>query len=201
MALQVLPITRQSYRQAAFVLGKAFVDEPVSALIYRRFSPQQRVRALTVDFSAELLVNLRIGCPIQVEDDGSVAAAAIIYPPRTYPLPWYVGWIFLIKSVLRNGRYDIRSWIRWLNEVDKIHPTEPHYYLECIGVEPSYHRKGLGSLIMDHLITRADADRCGCYLENADHRNIPFYERFGFQIIDQKEIVGIPTWFMWRKSS
>ena len=88
--------------------------------------------------------------------------------------------------------------MRWLDEIDKMHPVEPHYYLEYLGVEPEQQGKGLGSVIFQHLIDKADKERVGCYLENASPRNVPFYQRFGFQVISEKEIISIPAWFMWR---
>ena len=199
MSPQIVPATRQTYRQAAQVLGKAFADEPVSVVIYRSFSPSRRVQALTLDFSAELVVSLRLGYPIQVNEDGKVVAAALIYPPGAYPPPRWEQWKFLVKSVLGNGWYDVRSWVKWLNEVDKIHPTEAHFYLEYIGVEPTYQGKGYGSMIMEHLVAKADQEAVGCYLENANPRNIPFYQRFGFKVVNEKYIIGFTTWFMWRE--
>jgi ribosomal protein S18 acetylase RimI-like enzyme len=199
MLMAVEPVTRQSYRQAARVLAKAFADEPVSMVIYRNFSPEKRVRALTVDFSAELMVSLRKGNPIQISPDGEVVAAALIYPPGSYPLPVLDQWKFLLKSVLGNGCYDVKAWVKWLDEVDKLHPRQPHYYLEYIGVDPSYQRKGLGSCLLEHLVAMADLAAVGCYLENANPHNIPFYQRAGFQVISEIEIIGIPAWFMWRE--
>ncbi len=38
------PITTQSYHQAAHVLGRAFVDDPVSVVVYQKFSTERRVR-------------------------------------------------------------------------------------------------------------------------------------------------------------
>jgi ribosomal protein S18 acetylase RimI-like enzyme len=198
MQKEVLPTTRQSYRQAAQVLGRAFVDDPVSVAVYRNFSPDRRVRALTVDFTAEVLLCVRKGYPLQVNGDGKVNAAAVVYPPGAYPLPVSDQWMLLIKSILGNGFYDIRGWMQWLEEVDKIHPNEPHYYLEYLGVEPELQGKGLGSTILQQLVSKADEERVGCYLENANPRNTSFYQRFGFQIITEKEIIGIPSWFMWR---
>lgn len=169
MPKEIQPTTRQSYRQAAQVLGRAFVDDPVSVAVYRNFSPDRRVRALTVDFTDELLLCMRKGYPLQVNEDGKVTAAAVIY-----------------------------IWMRWLDEVDKLHPHEPHYYLEYLGVVPEQQGKALGSSILQHIINKADEEHVGCYLENANPRNIPFYQRFGFQIIHEKDIIGIPSWFMWR---
>ena len=199
MSPQISPITRQSYRQAAKVLGKAFVDEPVSVAVYRNFSPLERARALTVDFSVELAVCVRKGYPIQVCDDGMVFGAAVIYPPGSYPLPKLDQWMFLIRSLLLNGWYDIRSWMSWLDETDKDHPTAAHYYLEYIGVEPAYQGKGFGSILMEHLVEKADLAGVGCYLENAYPRNVPFYQRFGFQVMQEREIIGLPAWLMWRE--
>ncbi len=199
MSPQIVPTTRQTYCQAAQVLGKAFADEPVSVVIYRNFTPNRRAQALTVDFSAELVGSLRLGYPIQVNEDGKVVAAALIYPPDAYPPPRLEQWIFLVKSVLGNGWYDVKSWLKWLIEVDKIHPTEAHYYLEYIGVEPTCQGKGYGSMIMEHLVAKADQEEVGCYLENANPRNIAFYQRFGFKVINEKDIIGFTTWFMWRE--
>jgi ribosomal protein S18 acetylase RimI-like enzyme len=133
-----------------------------------------------------------------VDGDGKVIAAAVIYPPGAYPLPVSDQWTLLIKSILGNGLYDIRGWMRWLDMVDKIHPKEPHYYLEYLGVEPEQQGKALGSTILRHLTRKADEEHVGCYLENANPRNLSFYQRFGFQTISKKEIIGIPSWFMWR---
>jgi ribosomal protein S18 acetylase RimI-like enzyme len=51
---------------------------------------------------------------------------------------------------------------------------------------------------MQHLISKADEESVGCYLENANPRNLAFYKRFGFQVIEEKEILDLPSWFMWR---
>jgi len=194
----VKPTTRQSYHQAAQVLARAFVDDPVTVASFRNFSPDRRVSALTVDFTAEVLVCIQRGCPLQVNEDGKVIAAAVIYPPGAYPLPVLDQWLLLIKSILGNGFYDIRPWMRWLAEVDQLHPKKAHYYLEYLGVEPEQQGKAVGSAILRHLVDKADEEQVGCYLENANPRNITFYQRFGFQIINEKEIIGIPSWFMWR---
>jgi ribosomal protein S18 acetylase RimI-like enzyme len=194
----VHPITIQTYRQAAQILGKAFEDDPVSVAVYKGFSPSKRVRALTFDFSTELLLCIRKGHPIQVNENDKMVAAAVIYPPGAYPLPVIDQWLILLKSILGNGWYDIKAWNKWLIEVDKNHPTEAHFYLEYLGVEPEYQGMGFGSSILKYLNTKADEAGVGCYLENANPRNISFYQQAGFQIIGELEIIAIPTWFMWR---
>jgi ribosomal protein S18 acetylase RimI-like enzyme len=196
--MQIGPVTRHSLRQAAQLLGRAFVDEPVSAAVYRNFSPSRRTLALTNDFSAELSVCIQRGYPLQLEQDGETLAVAAIYPPGTYPLPVLDGWLLLAKSIFQNGLYDIRNWLRWLAEAEKNHPTSAHYYVAYIGVEPALQGRALGSMLLSHLANRADVDRVGCYLESANPRNLPFYQRFGFEILMEKVVIGLPAWFMWR---
>jgi ribosomal protein S18 acetylase RimI-like enzyme len=174
------------------------MDEPVSVAVYKNFSPDRRVRALTVDFTAEISLCLRKGYPLQVNGNGKVIAVAVIYPPGTYPLTASDQWMLLIKSFLGNGFYNIRGWMEWLGEVDNAHPKEPHYYLEYLGVEPEQQGKAIGSALLQHLVDKADEEQVGCYLENANPRNNSFYQRFGFKVISEKEIIGVPSWFMWR---
>jgi ribosomal protein S18 acetylase RimI-like enzyme len=195
------PITRRTYRQAASVLGEAFADEPVSMAVYRNFSHERRAKALTVDFSAELAVALQKGHPIQISQDNEVIAVALIYQPGAYPLPRLDQWMFLIKSVLRNGWYDVRSWMKWQTTADKFHPPNAHYYLEYIGVDPVHQGQGLGSCLIRHMIAQADAEGVSCYLENASPRNLPLYQKFGFKILNEQQIIGFTTWFMWREPS
>lgn len=183
------------------MLGAAFVDDPVSVAAYPGYSLDKLEQALSKDFIAELNVCIRRGYPIQAVNDGTIMAAAMIFPPGRYPIPWTDRWMLQLKSLLGNGLYDIRNWLKWLNEVEKSHPKDAHFYLEYLGVDPQYQGKSIGSTLLKHLTALADAEKVGCYLENANPRNLPFYQRAGFVIRDHKEIIGIPTWFMWRPAS
>jgi ribosomal protein S18 acetylase RimI-like enzyme len=198
MTFEIHPITRQSLHQAAQLLARAFVDDPVTLAVYNNFSAERLTKALEVDFSGDLVECVRRGCPVQVNDGSNILGAAVVYPPGSYPLPVWSQWILLLKSVWGNGFYNVSGWMQWLYEVDKLHPSEPHYYLEYIGVEPEYQRKGVGSTILHHLGEMADKAHVGCYLENANPINTAYYQHFGFQVTHHKEIIGIPTWFMWR---
>src|SRR4030042_6579798 len=67
MQKEVLPTTRKSYQQAAQLLGRAFVDDPVSVAVYRNFSADRRGRALTVDFTAGVKLCVLKGYPLQAD--------------------------------------------------------------------------------------------------------------------------------------
>lgn len=46
---------------------------------------------------------------------------------------------------------------------------------------PMQQGRGHGSRLMEAALSRCDADGVPAYLESSDPRNIPLYERFGFQ--------------------
>jgi len=63
------------------------------------------------------------------------------------------------------------------------HPEEPHWYLAAVGVDPAHQGQGLGAAMIKEGLRRCDAEGLPAYLESSNPRNIPLYERHGFEII------------------
>jgi GNAT superfamily N-acetyltransferase len=63
------------------------------------------------------------------------------------------------------------------------HPSESHWYLPMIGVEPGRQGSGIGSALLQHTLATCDEDGLPAYLESTNPKNIPLYERFGFEQI------------------
>ena len=80
-----------------------------------------------------------------------------------------------------------------LGEMDKLHPEEPHWYLLGIGVDPHHQNEGLGSALMQHTLPKCDADGAIAYLESSNPRNVPFYQRHGFEVDHVLQIGSSPT--------
>jgi len=192
--------TRRTYRQAAQVLAHAFIDEPVSQRVYHGLTPAQHLKNLRLDFSGELAICVQRGEPLELRQNGSILAAAAIYPPGAYPLSWYDNLRSLVSAIAGHSRYDLRAWLDWLEAVGELHPKIPHYYFEFMGVEPAFQGQGHGSRLLAEAVRRADAAGVGCYLETATRRNVALYERFGFQVSNQIEVIGLTTWSMWRQA-
>jgi ribosomal protein S18 acetylase RimI-like enzyme len=75
------------------------------------------------------------------------------------------------------------------------HPLEPHWYLPLIGVDPAHQRKGYGSVLLHHALSRCDRDHVAAYLESSNPANIPLYQRHGFEVLDTIQVGSSPPIF------
>lgn len=91
--------------------------------------------------------------------------------------------------------------LQLLFEVDSLHPKEPHWYLATLGTDPAVQGKGRGSALMGSMMERVDDSGLPAYLESSKERNVPFYARFGFEVVEElRSKPGNPTiWRMWRE--
>ena len=65
----------------------------------------------------------------------------------------------------------------------RYHPKAPHWYLPLIGTDPARQGQGIGSALMRHALARCDREGAAAYLESSNPRNIPLYQRHGFEIL------------------
>jgi len=63
------------------------------------------------------------------------------------------------------------------------HPNVSHWYLPLIGADPARQGQGIGGALMRHALARCDREGTPAYLESSNPRNIPFYQRHGFEIL------------------
>lgn len=75
------------------------------------------------------------------------------------------------------------------------HPQEPHWYLPLIGVDPTHHGQGYGSALMQHALLSCDRDHTPAYLESSNPRNIPLYQRHGFEALGTIQARASPPLF------
>jgi ribosomal protein S18 acetylase RimI-like enzyme len=77
-------------------------------------------------------------------------------------------------------------------EVQRFHPTNPHWYLWAIGVDPRRQGQGLGSALLKHTLAECDARGDIAYLESSSPKNVPLYERHGFEVMSVINVGDIP---------
>lgn len=82
-----------------------------------------------------------------------------------------------------------------LEQMDHYHPDDPHWHLPLIGVDPAKQGSGYGSQLLQHTLDEIDRRGEIAYLENTNPANTPFYERFGFEMLEVTKIDGAPPLF------
>ncbi|MGH2530838.1 MAG: GNAT family N-acetyltransferase [Thermomicrobiales bacterium] len=124
------------------------------------------------------------------------AGAALWLPPGGHPDE--DGLVALIERSAA-GR-DQAELFAVLEQMEGYHPSEPHWYLPLIGVDPTQQGRGYGSALLQHTLARCDRDNMLAYLEASSPRNRLLYERHGFEMLASIQFGKSPTiWPMVRQ--
>jgi ribosomal protein S18 acetylase RimI-like enzyme len=95
--------------------------------------------------------------------------------------------------------------IERFHELDKLlethRPSEPHWHLAFLAVEPGQWGQGRGSALMRHTHARLDQQGTAAYLEASNPDSQRLYRRHGYTDLDPTAIHlsdGTPFYRMWR---
>jgi ribosomal protein S18 acetylase RimI-like enzyme len=190
---------RTDVRAGSQVLARAFYDDPVMRWMFP--DADRRRRKLPRLFDAVIRHHhLANGACEVASDGGHVVGAALWDPPgkwrhtRVQELRAMPGLLLALGGALRRG-------LGAAELMQKTHPEEPHWYLAMIGSDPAVRGKGFGQALMRSRLDRCDAEYAPAYLESSNPENVPYYERFGFEVTGQVKLPdgGPSLWPMWRQ--
>ena len=192
MAIVVEKYSAHTLESVVTVLADAFVTNPlhVSAFGSQQIEPNRlffRI-GLREMFRGEAYVALK---------NGEIRAYAhLSFSPHCLPAPEALprAMVPLLKALGSAGPRLMQWFARWC----RLDPDRPHLHLGPIGVSPEAQRQGLGSALMHRYLDRLGQEKVPGYLETDRPENVNFYEKFGFVVIHQEEVIGAPTWYMWR---
>jgi ribosomal protein S18 acetylase RimI-like enzyme len=173
-------------QQAIAVISLAFATDPMSRWIYP--DPHQYlsyfpevVRLFAGNAFAQ-------GTAYYTE---SFSGVALWLPPNVHPHDEEMETL-LKQTVPERNQENVFAVLQQMGDH---HPTEPHWYLPMIGVDPGQQGRGYGSALMQHALARCDQENKLAYLETSNPRNIPLYKRFGFELLTTIEIGSAPPVF------
>ena len=195
--IQTRAATRADIGDLSQTLARAFADDPVMKWMIP--DAQVRRRRLPRLFAA-LTKHQHLdhgGVEVASSADG-IGAAALWDPPgkwqqtrgdelRTGPIMlWTLG------TAVSRGQAAAEL-------MKKHHPEEPHWYLAVIGSDPTVRGGGFGQALMRSRLDRVDAEHAPAYLESSNPVNVPYYERFGFEVTGEMVLPNggpslIPMW-------
>jgi ribosomal protein S18 acetylase RimI-like enzyme len=86
----------------------------------------------------------------------------------------------------------------WHAEWARHEPLNQHWHLGPIGVLPSYQGLGIGTMLMERFCKEVDACMADSYLETDADKNVHFYKKFGFKVVNESEIFNVKNRYMLR---
>lgn len=193
------PLALDALGQAVDVLARAFRDNPLNTAVLTSRSPGARQRCNAHGMRAFLPVAREYGFALTARLDACVAGVLVAAPPSAYPLPLPRPFARL-RSVLGQGLRAARRWGHVFETLQGYHPRDPHWYLATLGVAPDRQGQGIGTALLRRWLARVDADGSASYLETDRAENIPFYERAGFEIVTDAEVLQTSVWLMRRRA-
>jgi len=179
-AVETLP--QEMGERALSTICQAFSQDPMVRWIFP--DAEGRARLLPALFRVMMRYGLRRGHVTHSQD---ARAVAVWFSPEN---PVGVGGLIQAGMLTVPFKTGFGPWAKFLGAngvMEKIHKKyvpEPHWYLLGIGVDPELQGQGIGTTLLEEGLARADASGVPCYLETSEPRNLPFYERLGFVVLE-----------------
>jgi GNAT superfamily N-acetyltransferase len=177
-------------------LALAFEDDPVMRWLFGD-QPPRPAKYLRPFFAHEGRRHLKH--PTVYTAEGHPGAS--YWDPPGHWKTSILGMLPMAPTMIRGiGRRLVKA-LRTLDQMEKVHAEHPdHYYLAVLGTRPDRRGAGTGAALMAPVLSTCDAQGIGAYLESSKETNIPYYRRYGFEVVGDVTFPDGPTiWPMWRE--
>jgi ribosomal protein S18 acetylase RimI-like enzyme len=175
----------------AALIARVFRDEPIHAWTF----PTEDLDGLTRAFFEAF--DRAVAAQGWLWTAGEGAAVAMWIPPdsREIEAGLEAAAEPTLRSLAADGGERYEAFWAW---VESVRPTEPHWYLDHIAVEPERQGEGLGVALVEHGLAMARADGLPAFLVTSSERSVGFYERRGFAVFEEAASPGGGPylWFM-----
>ena len=112
------------------------------------------------------------------------SGAALWLPPGVHPDEEALAGL-IQRSV---SEHKLEEVLGVFEQMGSYHPSEPHWYLPLIGVDPAQQGRGYGSALMEHALIRCDRDQKLAYLESSNPKNISSMNATGLSCWGQSRL-------------
>ena len=194
--LEIGAIEAAEIEEAARLLSRGMRDNPLHVAAFGE-DPGRRTQSLYRLFSGMLAVT---GLPMLAarQADGTIVGVLGMSCPGSRRLLAAQQLRLLIRLSSNGPRSTLRT-LRWVGAWARREPAGRHWRLGPVAVDEGLQRMGVGSRLMEVYCAQVDASGEEAYLETDKPGNVRFYERFGFELVGEQEVLGVPNWFMTRR--
>lgn len=199
--VRVIDLSGYRVAEAASVLARSFHDNPNFVYLF----PDERARARALPRLQQMCLHdaLGFGRVYAATLGGEIVGVAAWLPPAAFPLSPRRQLRALpdMVRILAAAPRSIPRLMRFMASVNKLHPEQPYWYLEVVGVEFAAQGLGVGTRLLEPVLARADEVGQRCYLETMTERNVAWYGTLGFDVVRAGVTFspgGPPNWTMLR---
>lgn len=126
---------------------------------------------------------------------GEYVGAALWLPPGVQPDYEEIGAV--MEEALPAEK--LASMEAFVERIEESHPNEPFWELTVLGVEPTQQRNGYGNLLVEPVLEECDREGTPAFLISSNVRNLSFYFRHGFEIVDTIQFPATPPFVTMRR--
>jgi ribosomal protein S18 acetylase RimI-like enzyme len=200
-AFRVVPVPADRAGEAAEVLAAAFEAYPVMRYVMGAAGTAYADRLRRFAEFAVAARHHRGELVLGVEDATTrLAGVATIVGPTPAAAPAALD---VLRAALWEalGADALARYERHGAVVGRTRLEAPHYHLSMIGARPEAAGRGCARRLLDalHERSRLDPASDGVGLNTQDPANVPFYEYFGYRLIDRARVAdAYDTWSFFR---
>ena len=179
------------------VLARGMRDNPLHVAAFGE-NPERRRRRFRRLLAAAFSIRDFSHTLVARREDGAIVGVCGMMLPGNC-LPDFRQRLRLLPTLLSIGPGAVGRTMRWLGVWEKHDPEVRHWHLGPLAVDAHLQGMGVGSCMMQVFCAQMDAACEDAYLETDKPENVRFYERFGFQVVGEQEVLGVTNYFMLRR--
>ena len=182
-ATETTRMAKEQIPESGAALGRAFYDDPLLTYIL----PNDATRPAPLRWFMTAAAKYGDAYGEVYTTAGHVDGNAIWLPPGDVKVT--MGRMIKSGMLMAPFKFGLGPFNRFLsvmNYLEHLHERDmpqPHWYLMILGVDPPRQGQGVGGALVQPILARADAEGTPCYLETQKERNVPFYQKHGFEVI------------------
>lgn len=181
-------LTLSDVEEAAQVISQAFVDDPLISFMLPIKATRIKTLAKFFRVYGEISIKNKrgygVGEPLQGvaywkfpgQDSLSISVKSM---GKFLPL------LFTMYPI---GYFRARAVLNQLDVMHSKYASEPHFYLDNLGVLPSARGKGLSSILIRPFLEMADSQKVIAYTDTVTPANVPLYQHFGFECVAESHV-------------
>jgi GNAT superfamily N-acetyltransferase len=197
-SLTVRRLQREELVDAAGLVGRGMSDNPANVRAFAMRSREYRSRALARFFVPVLQGLYLRGSILGAIGNGTLVGVCGIARPGLCQPAFLEKLRVLPALAFSNSPATPLRVLRWVGEWARRDPRESHWHLGPVVVDPHRQGHGIGTAMLRAFCAMVDDCRSLSYLETDKSENVRFYEKFGFTVVAEAEVLGVANWFMSR---